>query len=169
MYTKKILEDGTKVLDIPGAGSRVIGFETIKENESFSLAFHPSALGRVPDSGHITAWLLNGNSVPVGNIAYNFRPELEIGDTNRLVLDSIEVRDAYRGQGFAKFMVECVMEFLGEQMYCTGCYTPSGFESLNGLLPVVFADRFNNFGAGVVEFDDMTFVEDWDLLIPKYL
>lgn len=103
-----------------------------------------------------TVWMKT-NGVVIGYICYWYDPSLEKNNTYRLVLESIEVRPNFQGQGLAKFMINSVQNHVNEIMYATGSFTPKGYATLAGYLPLV-----NDSQGNIIEFEDMSFVKDWD-------
>ena len=103
-----------------------------------------------------TVWMTT-NGVVIGYICYWYDPSLEKNNTYRLVLESIEVRPNFQGQGLAKFMINSVQNHVNEIMNTTGSFTPQGYTSLAGYLPLVDDSQGN-----IIEFEDMSFVKDWD-------
>lgn len=103
-----------------------------------------------------TLWM-SISGVVAGYICYWYDPTAAEDNTYRFVLESIEVRPEFRGQGLAKFMINSVQKNLIETMHATGSFTPQGYATLAGYLPLVDDSEGN-----IVEFDDMSFVKDWD-------
>ena len=103
-----------------------------------------------------TVWMKT-NGVVIGYICYWYDPSLEKSNTYRLVLESIEVRPNFQGQGLTKFMINSVQNHVNEIMNTTGSFTPQGYTSLAGYLPLVDDSQGN-----IIEFEDMSFVKDWD-------
>lgn len=103
-----------------------------------------------------TLWLIDPQGITVGYICYIYDQSREHDNPYRFMLESIEVRDRFRGRGLAKFMIDAVQQHIGESMHCTGSFTPEGYAALAGYLPV--ADQTDN----IVEFKSMSFVRDWD-------
>lgn len=103
-----------------------------------------------------TLWMKT-DDVVVGYICYWYDPSLKDDNTYRLVLESIEVRPGYQGQGLAKFMIDSVQKNLNETMHTTGSFTPKGYATLAGYLPLVDDSERNS-----IEFEDIAFVKDWD-------
>ena len=103
-----------------------------------------------------TLWM-KADDVVIGYICYWYDPSLEKNNTYRLVLESIEVRHNFQGQGLAKFIINSVQNHVNEIMYATGSFTPKGYATLAGYLPLV-----NDSQGNIIEFEDMSFVKDWD-------
>lgn len=103
-----------------------------------------------------TVWMKT-DGVVIGYICYWYDPSLEKNNTYRLVLESIEVRPGFQGQGLAKFMINSVQNHVNEIMHTTGSFTPKGYATLAGYLPLV-----NDSQGNIIEFEDMSFVKDWD-------
>lgn len=74
----------------------------------------------------------------------------------------VEVREGWRGQGIARQMIQAVEVLEGETMFSSGSYTPLGYAALARgakLAPGCEAS---------IRHRDMTFVQDWDAMTPKF-
>lgn len=158
---------GRKQYRVPGYSEITVQWSDTHNGENYEYATgmdHP-----VPsDSGEknkVTGWFIAQNGQPAGYICYFQDEGLEDDNPNRLVLEAIEVHKDFQGQGFSKFMINSVADNLGEEMYCTGNFTPQGFQALAGYLPVL-----PGFGDDQIDYEDMDFVKDWDeFKIPSWM
>lgn len=168
MYQKQYeigsLDDGTKTYLVKGYSFGIVEFESSHRNQLYEFVWKKT---RGKSSNLQQVWLINDMSIPIGFMSYWMCVDKPIGDLFRFVLECIEIREEYRGQGLAKFLIEEVENYIGETLYSTGHFTPLGYESLNGLLPVADNSAYNNYGKESVEFEDMSFVKDWDRMIPN--
>lgn len=100
-------------------------------------------------------WWLIVNGVPVAYL-HTLR---HLRDTHQYVLCDIEVREGHRGHGYARRVVEAAATIVGDTLYTSGGFTPLGAAALSWLplLPGTTAG---------IDYKDMTFVRDWDNLIP---
>lgn len=117
-----------------------------------------------------TFMLIDG--VPVAYLCYFHHDDNHVveGEEKGLALCDLEVRPEYRGKGLAKEIIRRVQESEdGKILYTSGCYTKTGYERLvrngEGLVPmqqwrVRYGDTHHE------AFKDMTFVRDWDKMIP---
>lgn len=112
-------------------------------------------------------WIINESGMSIGFLSYWMHVDKPVGDPFRFVLESIEIREEYRHQGLANFLIREVEKWIGETLYSTGHFTPLGYESLSGLFPVADISVFNNYGKETIEFEDMSFIRDWDKMIPS--
>lgn len=161
-YVVEVSDDGVRSYKVAGYSHGIVRLE----------AFHKGSLYEfVWESTHgstdlYRVWLIDPAGRPVGNVCYWLVSDRKIGDPFRFVLESIEIREGFRDDGLAKFLIVEVEKWVGETLHGSGHFTPLGYQSLKGLLPVADTSRFNNYGEEVVEFEDMSFVRDWDKMIP---
>lgn len=119
-----------------------------------------------------TFMLVDG--VPVAYLCYFPHGDRHVaeGETKGLALCDIEVHPDHRGKGYAKEIIKQVQDSEGgKTLYTSGSYTPTGYSRLvqngNPLLPMLESSvRFGDTHA--VRFDDMTFVRDWDAMLPNH-
>lgn len=80
-------------------------------------------------------------------------------DPAQLWLCAVEVREPYRGAGLLREFVAAVEEQDHERLAVAGAFTASGLRAL-AFLPLAPGAR------PVARFNSMSFVKNWDLLIP---
>lgn len=162
-YVIETLDNGSRAYKVPGYSYGTVEFEASYEGSLYEFVWEnthgTTDLYRV--------WLIDAVGMPVGNLCYWLVSDRAVGDPFRFVLESIEIREGFRGRGLAKFLIRQVEKQVGEILHGTGHFTPLGYLSLKGFLPVADTSQFNNFGEEVVEFEDMSFVRDWDKMIPS--
>lgn len=119
-----------------------------------------------------TFMLIDG--VPVAYLCYYHHDDNDVikGEEKGLALCDIEVRPEHREKGLAKEIIRRVQESEGGKiLYTSGCYTKTGYERLvrdgEGLVPMQ-QWRIRNGEKHQAEFNDMTFVHDWDEMIPAH-
>lgn len=158
---------GRKQYRVPGYSKITVQWNDIHNGENYEYATEmdhpvPSYSG---EKKKVTGWFIAESGQPAGYICYYQDKGLEDDDPNRLVLEAIEVHKDFQGQGFSKFMINSVADNLGEEMYCTGNFTPQGFQALSGYLPVL-----PEFGDNQIDYEDMDFVKDWDeFKVPSWM
>lgn len=99
------------------------------------------------------AWLRNPEGVAVGMLHWSERAGAEA------VICDIEVREAYRGKGYAKKLITTVEGLIGRKLHTTGGFTPEGLAAL-GNTPLAKGE----YAKAEVHYRSMNFVEDWDRL-----
>lgn len=164
-YETVIQDDGSKAYFVPGYSFGIVQFEASHRDCVFEFVWKK----KKGKSNLNVVWMVDDAGVPVGFLTYWLHLDREVGDRFRFVLESIEIRESYRGRGLAKFLISKVEGFVGEEMFCTGHYILLGYRALNGFLPVADASSHNNHGVGAIEFENMSFVRDWDRMIPAKL
>lgn len=162
-YRTGTLDTGEKAYVVDGYSFGIVTFEAEYKGSKYEFVWRKTHGSTQPLHD---VWLVNNTGKPVGILSYWLLLEKPLNDPFRFVLESIEIREEYRGNGLAGFLIREVEKWAGETMYCTGHYTPLGYQALDGFLPVADTSEHNNFGKGAVEFKDMTFVKDWDKMIP---
>ncbi|MBC9706001.1 MAG: GNAT family N-acetyltransferase [Enterococcus sp.] len=78
---------------------------------------------------------------------------------NVFCLCAVEVREGYRGKGYARQIMTLIEEKKGYSLATTGSYTPEGFEAFNGKLPLLP----EGVDHGRATFGSMSFIKDWDI------
>jgi GNAT superfamily N-acetyltransferase len=73
------------------------------------------------EDGYHKCFLYNQEDVPVAYLSC-------IPENNVLELCDIEVREGYRGRGYARRVIAAVQEHFGAPLTHTGSYTPLGLE-----------------------------------------
>lgn len=144
-------------------------FDTITLDEQYTLKVETRETYATENGewvvSHVTkGWWLLDNGTPVAYLKTLFTN----GDESRhggcpLVLCDIEVRPEHRGQGHTRRLVGAAEQILGYTMWTSGGFTPLGAQALSWL--PVYPWEKDRAGA---QYDDMTFVEDWDNLHSKY-
>lgn len=162
-YKVKTLDTGEKAYVVTGYSFGIVAFEAEHEGSKYEFVWRRT---RASKQSLRNVWLINDTGKPVGILSYRLLLEKSLDDPFRFVLESIEIREEHRGNGLAGFLIREVEKWVGETMHCTGHYTTLGYQSLDGFLPVADTSEYNNFGKGTVEFEDMSFVKDWDRMIP---
>lgn len=119
-----------------------------------------------------TFMLIDG--VPVAYLCYFPHSDNDVveGEEKGLALCNIEVRPKHRGKGLTKEIIRRVQDSEdGKILYTSGRYTKTGYKRLvrsgEGLVPmqqwlIRYGDTHRE------SFKDMTFVHDWDEMIPAH-
>lgn len=101
-------------------------------------------------------WLRLADGTVVGMIHWSNRE----GESERPCICDIEVREEYRGQGYAKRLIHAVEDQIGDRLHTTGSFTPEGRAALSETpqrpgFPVEGPKH---------DFRSMNFVHDWENL-----
>ena len=109
---------------------------------------------------HSDWWLVIDNTV----VAYarTYHDDWQ-GGTEKLC--DVETREEYRNQGYAKKILAMIAEEVGvKRVYHSGSYTPDGFNFLYST--GIIGDQPTPVNGPTC--NPMTFVRDWDEMIPKF-
>lgn len=124
-------------------------------------------------------WMLK-DDVPVAMLRFGSHPQDYIPgegeEANEPLICDIEVRPCLRGRRYGLEVISWAENLVlgGRRIHSGGSYTPEGFRALGGKLPYRQLAREHKWkqeiDAGQVpkaSWDSMSFVEDWDLFLPK--
>lgn len=102
-------------------------------------------------------WLRLADGTPVGMIHWSEKT----GEYERPCICDIEVREEYRGRGYAKRLIHAVEDQLGDRLHTTGSFTPEGRAALSHETP-----QHPGFPVEGPQHDfrSMNFVHDWENL-----
>jgi len=101
-------------------------------------------------------WLRTPDGVAVGMLHWRMT------DDDFPIINDIEVRPGYRGQGYAKKMILTVEKLTGKTLRTTGGFTPEGWAALGQKIPV--DERYASYPEPGIHYDSMNFVQDWNKL-----
>lgn len=136
----------------PREGS--IADQNMKEVYQIGERSYLSIASYTKSAGYAQYWLEEGGDM-VGFM--NTRDPLK--DTDELVINSVEVREGYQGQGKLRTLLQYVEKLSGKRLVSTGECTPKGYAALKGKVGLT------EYGEWKANFEDMFFVHDdnhWD-------
>lgn len=108
-----------------------------------------------PNLKDYQAWLIV-DGVPVSFLHLMGKPEYD----GMLCVCSVETREGHERKGYSKTLMEMASKELGQVLGTNGSFTPEGFVSLNGKLPLLPGFTAPEGST----FESMTFVRNWDTM-----